>query len=78
MFDWFWKGLATIAGLAALAFGVTAKRRKNAAERERAERERAERDLIDAGLRNREQTRREWDAKAPPDPEVRKDFEGGV
>lgn len=78
MFDWFWKGVAAIAAFAALVFGALAKRRKDKAEREKAERAIAERDAINRALRQLEETRRKWDAKAPADPSKRKDFDGGL
>lgn len=78
MFDLFWKGVAGIAAFAALVFGALAKRRKDKAEREKAERAIAERDAIDRALRQLEETRRKWDAKAPADPSKRKDFEEGM
>lgn len=78
MFDRFWKGVAGVAAFTALVFGMLAKRRKDKAEREKAERAIAERDTIDRALRQLEETRRKWDAKAPADPSKRKDFEGGL
>ena len=78
MFDWFWKGVAGVAAFAALVFGMLAKRRKDKAEREKAERDIAERAAIDRALRQIEETRRKWDAKAPADSAKRKDFEGGL
>ena len=78
MVDWSWKGGAGTAAFAALVFGALAKRRKDKAEREKAERAIAERDAIDRALRQLEETRRKWDAKAPADPSKRKDFEEGM
>ncbi len=78
MFDQFLKLLAGVAAFAALVFGMLAKRRKDKAEREKEERAIAERDAIDRALRQREETRRKWDAKAPADSSKRRDFEGGL
>ena len=78
MFDWFWKGVAVVASLAALVFGAIAKRRKDKAEREKVDRDIAEREAVDRALRQQEETRRKWAAKAPPDPKARDDFEGGL
>lgn len=75
MLDWLWKGIAAIAGLAALVFGANAARTKRRMERDEAERKAAMDRMVDQAYRSIEETRRQHAGKAPINPSERTDFE---
>lgn len=75
MFDWLWKGVAAIAGLAALVFGVNAARTKRRMERDEAERKAAMDRMVDQAYRELKESRRHHASKAPINPSKRTDFE---
>lgn len=75
MFDWFWKGVAGLSGIVALWFGFDAARTRNRMEREKAEREAAMKSMIDKAYRDLEETKKNFEKRAPVDPKNRKDFE---
>lgn len=75
MFDWFWKGVAAIAGLAAFWFGFNARRTKLRMERDAAERDAAERGYLNKLHADLERVRREGAGKAPIRPDKRTGFE---
>lgn len=75
MFDWFWKGIAALAGMAALWFGIKADRAKKRMEREEIEQNEAMRRMVDQAYRSLEETRRQHAGKAPISAKKRTDFE---
>ena len=75
MFDWFWKCVAGLSGLVALWLGFDAARTRNRMEREKAEREEAMKGMIDKAYHDLEETKNNFETRAPVDPKNRKDFE---
>lgn len=75
MFDWLWKGVAALAGLAAVWFGALAARRKHKAEREEAERAEAMQAMAERAYRQLEETRRKHASEPKPDAKNRREFE---
>lgn len=75
MFDWLWKGVAVLAGMAAIWFGIKADRTKKRAEREEAERKAAMDRMVDQACRSIEETRKKHAGQAPISAKKRTDFE---
>lgn len=78
MFDWLWKGVAAVAGLAAMVFGVNAartKQRMERMERERVERDTAMQRMAEQAYRDLIETRKRHAGQAPVNPAKRTDFE---
>lgn len=75
MFDWLWKGIAVIAGLAALVFGANAARTKQRMERDELERKAAMDRMVDQAYRDLIETRKRHADQAPINPANRRDFE---
>lgn len=75
MFDWLWKGIAAVAGLVALVFGVNAARTKQRMERERVEREQAMRRMVEQAYHDLIETRKRHAGQAPVNPTKRTDLE---
>lgn len=75
MFDWLWKGLAALAGMAALWFGASASLTKMRMESEKAEREAAQQKMVEDAYNQLEEARKKHAARAPINTKTRKDFE---
>lgn len=75
MFDWFWKGVAVLAGMAALLFGIRADRTKKRMEREEFERKAAMNRMVEQAFRSIEETRKKHAGQAPISAKKRTDFE---
>lgn len=77
MLDWLWKGIAAVAGLAALVFGVNAARTKQRMKQEEFERKAAMDRMVNQAYRDLIETHKRHAEKAPIDAKKRTDFEGG-
>lgn len=75
MFDWLWKGVAGLAGLAALWFGTLAAHRKRKAEREKANQEEAMREMQELAYQQMKEQRRKQAAEPAPNAKDRREFE---
>lgn len=75
MFDWLWKGLAALAGMAALVFGANAARTKWRMERDEAERKAAMDRMVEDAYNDLAEARKRHAGQAPINPNKRTDFE---